>query len=359
MRLAKMMARTMACAVLLGCGVGDDSTRVTGAWTVDGSPDDTEVGDTAPDDGDDDGDAGGSDGCSSDCDSTSGSPGTTQGDGGPSLSFLEPSDGATVLNPVGFEVVGQGVEQVDMIIDGTVAVPLDWDLSVTAGYVFTYSFAEVGSHRVELRGYAEGSALVLAETSMQITVEGEPGDGGTTGDSGDTTDMPTALCDGIDAEPLITPTNCDGPNGNTTTEIPDNHKYATSWFGCYFQDNGSIYMDPYDNCEFACGNMGLCPAGQSGPECEANLKWFAANADRYGCGGRIRVTNCDNGRSVILATLDRGPNCNTVEKSCNTPVLDMSHDAMDHLFEGSTYGGCDHQAVVVEQVADDAPLGPS
>ena len=124
------------------------------------------------------------------------------------------------------------------------------------------------------------------------------------------------------------------------------------------QDDGSIYMDPYDNCEFACGNQGLCPAGQDGPTCEANLRWFAADADRYGCGGRIRVTNCDNGKSVILVTLDRGPNCNTVEKACDAPVLDMSHDAMVYLFDGGIYGGCDHQAVVVEAVADDTQLGP-
>lgn len=165
-------------------------------------------------------------------------------------------------------------------------------------------------------------------------------------------------CDEIVSETLVPPVVCDGPSGNTTSEIPPNNLYATSWFGCYFNDDGTIHEDPFDNCEFACGNQGLCPAGQDGPTCEANLMWFAANVDRYGCGGRIRVTNCENDKSVILVTLDRGPNCNSVEKSCDAPVMDMSHDAMVYLFDGATYGGCDHQAVLVEQVDENTPLGP-
>jgi len=190
------------------------------------------------------------------------------------------------------------------------------------------------------------------------TTEGEnSSDDGTTAD--ETSGGSSDICEGIDGEPLIPPVSCDGPGGNTTTEKAPNDLYATSWFGCYMQDNGTIYKDPYDNCEFACGNQGLCPAGQDGPECEANLRWFAADADRFGCGGRIRVTNCDNGEAVVLVTLDRGPNCNSVEKACDAPVLDMSHDAMVHLFDGGTYGGCDHQAVVVEEVDANTPLGPA
>lgn len=164
-------------------------------------------------------------------------------------------------------------------------------------------------------------------------------------------------CAGLGDPVLVPPTSCDGPSGNTSTEIPANNLFSTSWFGCYFDEGGELVQDPSDNCEFACGPQGLCPGDQSGPECEANLRWFAADADRFGCGGRIRVTNCDNGNQVVLATLDRGPNCN-VEMSCDTPVLDMSHDAMVFLFDGGTYGGCDQMPVVVEQVDASTPLGP-
>lgn len=166
-----------------------------------------------------------------------------------------------------------------------------------------------------------------------------------------------SICDGIVGEELIPPVSCDGPSGNTSTEVPSNGLFSTSWFGCYLGADGEIVQDDADNCEFACGPMGLCDPGASGPQCEAGLQWFAADADRYGCGGRIRVTNCENGNAVVLVTLDRGPNC-SVEMDCETPVLDMSHDAMVYLFDGNEFGGCEHQVVVVETVDDVTPLGP-
>ena len=198
----------------------------------------------------------------------------------------------------------------------------------------------------------EGSTSVDPTTSPSGTT-GEPDPTSTS-----TGAEPPNGCAALVDDSLTPPTTCDGPSGNTTTQIPSNGVYSTSWFGCYFNADGTIHEDPADNCEFACGNQGLCSPGQDGPTCEANLRWFAADADRYGCGGRIRVTNCDNDKSVVLVTLDRGPNCGSVEQSCDTPVLDMSHDAMVYLFDGSTYGGCDHQRVLVEGVPDDTPLGP-
>lgn len=184
-----------------------------------------------------------------------------------------------------------------------------------------------------------------------MTVVSSPGAGG----GGDPEDP---VCSGFSSEPLLAPSVCDGPGGHTSKEVPSNGLYSTSWFGCYERSDGSIYKDPYDNCEFACGPRGYCPSNQSGPECEADLKWFAAGADRYGCGGLVRVTNCENGKSVVLVTLDRGPNCNSVERKCGTPVMDMSYPAMDHLFDGHFYGGCDKKRVVVEVMPPGTPLGP-
>jgi hypothetical protein len=185
----------------------------------------------------------------------------------------------------------------------------------------------------------------------------ETADGATTGDV--MTDVPVVdRCTGVSTAPFQPPTTCSGPSGYTTTEIPPNRVYASSWFGCYRKADGTIYKDPTDNCLFACGNKGLCSSTATGPECEATLQWFAADADRYGCGARIRVTNCVNRRSVILVTLDRGPNCRTVEQAYAAPTLDMSHQAMVHLFEGATYGVSDKKRVLVEAVADTTPLGP-
>lgn len=174
----------------------------------------------------------------------------------------------------------------------------------------------------------------------------------------DATDAGKPLCDGFSTLPFDVPDKCDGPSGSTTTEIPSNRIYSTSWFGCYRKTDGTIYKDPSDNCEFACGSKGLCTSSMSGPECEATLKWFAADSDRYGCGSRVRLTNCLNGKAVVLVTLDRGPNCNSVEKSYGAPVLDMSHDAMIYLFDGKTYGGDDKKRVIVEKVDITTPLGP-
>ncbi|MBK8239352.1 MAG: hypothetical protein IPK74_27835 [Deltaproteobacteria bacterium] len=208
------------------------------------------------------------------------------------------------------------------------------------------------------------TATTTATTDTTVTTTatdgGSEASGTTIGSAsvtaGDSSSGGVDVCADVGAT-LMPPDSCDGPSGNTSTQVPSNNLFSTSWFGCYEQDDGSIYQDPYDNCEFACGSQGLCDAGQSGPECEAGLKWFAADADRFGCGGRIRVTNCDNGNQVVLVTLDRGPNCG-VEMDCETPVLDMGHDAMVYLFDGNEYGGCEHQAVVVEAVPDDTPLGP-
>jgi hypothetical protein len=201
------------------------------------------------------------------------------------------------------------------------------------------------------------ASTTTATTTVGDTTSADAGtDAGTTTDPGESTGA-SSICDTIIGEDFIVPGSCDGPGGNTSTEVPSNGLFSTSWFGCYYDESGDLIQDPGDNCEFACGDQGMCP-GQSGPECEAGLQWFAADADRYGCGARIRVTNCDNGNAVVLTTLDRGPNCNSVEMDCGAPVLDMSHDAMIYLFDGGEYGGCDLQGVVVEQVDDGTPLGP-
>jgi hypothetical protein len=177
--------------------------------------------------------------------------------------------------------------------------------------------------------------------------------GGAAGSGGSTV---STACNGGSPPTLEPPTTC---SGSTSSELSPNGFYATSWFGCYRMPDNSIYQDPYDNCEFACGSQGLCDAALSGPECEADLAWFAADADRFGCGGRILVTNCENGRSVVLAALDRGPNCGSVEQPCGAATLDMSHPAMDYLFEGSFFGACEHQPVHVEPVDPGTQLGPA
>jgi hypothetical protein len=76
---------------------------------------------------------------------------------------------------------------------------------------------------------------------------------------------PNPLCAGAASAPFQPPRTCDALSGNTTTSRPTNAIYATSWFGCYRNAAGALVTDPNDNCEFACGNRGLCASGLSGP----------------------------------------------------------------------------------------------
>lgn len=277
----------------------------------------------------------------------SGAGGGGSGAGGapvePSVAFMKPADGAEVSNPVAFSLKAQGVTTVGLVADDQFSLPLTWDPVSSATHDFDYTFSTLGGRTLVLSGYIDGQAAPAATATITLDVVNPTG----------------SVCDGVDGASFQPPSVCDKLSGNTTSEIPDNNFYATSWFGCYFKSDGSIYKDPFDNCEFACGNKGLCPAGQDGPTCEANLKWFAADADRFGCGARIRLTNCANGKSVVLAVLDRGPNCKSVEQKYGAPVLDMSHDAMTYLFDGKTYGGSDKKGVVVESVDGSTPLGPT
>jgi hypothetical protein len=261
----------------------------------------------------------------------------------PSVAFVKPADGAEVSNPVAFSLKAEGVTTVGLVADDQFSLPLAWDPVSSATHDFDYTFSTLGGRKLVLSGYIDGQAAPAATATITLDVVNPAG----------------SVCDGVDGASFQPPAVCDKLSGNTTSEIPDNNLYATSWFGCYFKSDGSIYKDPFDNCEFACGNKGLCPAGQDGPTCEANLKWFAADADRFGCGARIRLTNCANGKSVVLAVLDRGPNCKSVEQKYGAPVLDMSHDAMTYLFDGKTYGGSDKKGVVVESVDSSTPLGPT
>ncbi len=213
---------------------------------------------------------------------------------------------------------------------------------------------KAGSSGAAGAGKAGSSGAAGAAGAGKAGASGGAGKAGSAGAGGGL----AALCAGVASASFDPPNQCNGPGGQTSKEVPSNDIYSTSWFGCYRKSDGTIYKDPGDNCEFACGPKGHCPASQPGPECEAALRWFSADADRYGCGAKLRLTNCVNGKQVVVVALDRGPNCTSVEKAYGAPVLDMSHDAMVFLFDGKTYGGNDKKRIVVEEVAPSTPLGP-
>ena len=237
--------------------------------------------------------------------------------------------------------------------------PADGDASVQDASIVDAATARDGAEPADANG---GDASTLPSDSGARDA-GASRDAGVRADaspdaSSDAGPARSPLCNGAASAAFESPVTCDALSGNTTTSRPANAIYATSWFGCYRNATGALVTDPNDNCEFACGNRGLCASGLSGPECQAQLKWFAADADRFGCGARIKVTNCVNSRAVVLATLDRGPNCRSVEQAYGAPVIDMSWPAMTYLFEGRTYGGSDKKRVVVEVVPATTTLGP-
>jgi hypothetical protein len=156
---------------------------------------------------------------------------------------------------------------------------------------------------------------------------------------------------------------CDGTVG--TKRNAAGGYYVTS-FGCWTDAGGTPHQDPGDNCIPWCmsGADGqgqgaafdaLC-GGMSGPDCEESLNWFCADADRFGCGNRLRVTNPANGKSAIVAVIDRGPSC-SVEDQVDHWVLDLSYPATDHLF-GEPKAATEKGLVTVEEVPIATPLGP-
>ncbi len=150
--------------------------------------------------------------------------------------------------------------------------------------------------------------------------------------------------------------SCDSTWGKTKAQNGD--YYATA-FGCWKDENGTPHTDPGDNCIPAClsqaKSAGLC-TNMSGPVCEQSVNWYAADAGRFGCLARLRVTNPANGKSVVVVALDYGPNC-SVEKQVNHAAIDLSYPANNFLF-GSAQGIVDKSKVHVVEVAGDTPLGP-
>lgn len=150
--------------------------------------------------------------------------------------------------------------------------------------------------------------------------------------------------------------SCDSTWGKTKAANGD--YYATA-FGCWKDADGDSHSDPGDNCIPAClsqaKSSGLC-ANMTGPQCEESVNWYAADAGRFGCLARLRVTNPANGKAVVVVALDYGPNC-SVEKQVNHAAVDLSYPANDYLF-GSAQGIVDKAKVHVVEVASTTPLGP-
>ncbi|MCK6504224.1 C39 family peptidase [Myxococcota bacterium] len=130
----------------------------------------------AGDPGGGDGDGGAGDGGAGDGGAGDGGAGDGgAGDGGtagaPWVRLLSPADGATVENPVRFEVEGEGVDQLTLTADG-------WDVATWSpaldGWSVEYSFSGTGYPRSLLLEGLDGTGAVVATDQATITVQ-DPG----------------------------------------------------------------------------------------------------------------------------------------------------------------------------------------
>jgi hypothetical protein len=122
-----------------------------------------------------------------------------------------------------------------------------------------------------------------------------------------------------------------GCHGVASTSIPSDGHYDLTSFG-----------GPGDEQSMSCG-------GQAD-----GVGWYAASRQRYGCGTKLMVEA--NGKCVVLATLDYGPDV-CVENAAHSPILDVSPAASKILFNTSSAGWSDHLAVTVTEVGASTPLG--
>jgi len=183
----------------------------------------------------------------------------------------------------------------------------------------------------------------------QVTTTPEPDAATTEADGGPDGSTPEAGA----------PWTCTGSYGTKKASSGD---YYITAFGCWKDAAGVSHGDAADNCIPTClaqaKAAGLCLPGDTGKNCEERVTWFTADAARFGCLARLKVTNPANGKSVIAVALDYGPSCTTVEAKVKKEVLDAS-GRVDRFLFGSDQGVLDRSLVHVTEVAASTPLGPT
>ncbi len=197
----------------------------------------------------------------------------------------------------------------------------------------------------------------------EASVPNDPNDpSDPSGNGTDGTGAPDASTGGdgaVEASMPPVPWSCTGSYG--TTKASDGQYYITA-FGCWKDAQGGLHGDSGDNCIPSCFAQakaaGVCLPGETGKQCEERVTWFTADAARFGCLAKLKVTNPANGKSVVAIALDFGPSCTAVENKVKKGVLDASGRVDRQLF-GADQGFADHALVHVTEVPASTPLGPT
>ncbi|MBW2463819.1 MAG: hypothetical protein JRH11_19370 [Deltaproteobacteria bacterium] len=98
------------------------------------------------------------------------------------------------------------------------------------------------------------------------------------------------------------------------------------------------------------------PVSCASPDADGTW-YYAANAQRFTCGKRIRVVDTARSRCVIVEVADIGPNA-CVEEAGAMPIFDVSPLASQALFDVDSVGWSEHRAVYAAPVDNDNALGP-
>lgn len=89
----------------------------------------------------------------------------------------------------------------------------------------------------------------------------------------------------------------------------------------------------------------------------ADGRWlYIADAWRFGCRGRVRVTNPRTGRWCVAEVADVGPNI-CVERAAGRPIIDASPVITRELFNRNSAGWSDRIVVHAVEVLPSTPLG--
>jgi hypothetical protein len=89
----------------------------------------------------------------------------------------------------------------------------------------------------------------------------------------------------------------------------------------------------------------------------ADGRWlYIADAWRFGCGARVKVTNPRTGRWCVTQVADIGPNI-CVERAAGKPVIDASPAITRELFGAGAVGWSQRMLVLAEAVAAGTALG--
>ncbi len=204
-------------------------------------------------------------------------------------------------------------------------------------------FADAATYACAKDGGARGACAKDGAASIEVCANGclrpPPGPGG--------------VCMGTTSA-----LDCAGSYGKA--KAADGNYFITA-FGCWLDDAGAPHTDPADNCIPTClaqaKAAGLCDPNGTGKDCEEKITWFTADAARFGCLARLKVTDPKSGKAVVALALDYGPSC-SVENGVGRAVLDTSGRIDRYLF-GADQGATDKTLVHVVEVDDSYALGPA